>query len=321
MDSQKIYFERGAAAAMNIALYVPGGNVAPWQTALAPMLPNARWVDWRDNANICDYAIAWAPPPELFTQQRALKAVFSLGAGADHLLRVPTLPSDVPVIRVEDAGMAAQMAHYALWAVTRYVYGFDALHTTQQQGRWAHALHTHARQVTIGVFGLGALGAHVARVLATAGFSVQGYSQSAKQIAGVACYHGAALDAFVQSTHILILLAPHTPCTHQVVNAQLLQQLPKPAYLINMARGALVDDAALLAALDADTITGATLDVFNTEPLPQGHAYWQHPKVTITPHCAAKTVIEPTAAQIAGKILALQAGQAVTGVVDRSRGY
>jgi glyoxylate/hydroxypyruvate reductase len=309
---------------MKVALCITGGKAAPWHDALAGHLPQAQWFDWHASATSspqCDYALAWAPPTEFFTQQHGLKAVFSIGAGVDHLLRVPTLPASLPVVRVEDAGMATQMAHYALWAVSRYAYGFDRLRQEQQAARWAHMLYVNASKMTVGVFGLGALGAHVAQTLAGAGFSVAGYSRSPKSIAGMRCYHGDQLAQFAATTHIVLLLAPLTAQTENIVNAQFIGQLAQPAYVVNMARGALVDDAALLAALDSGQVAGATLDVFRTEPLPANHPYWQHPRVTVTPHIAAKTVLEPTAAQIAGKIIALEQGQPVSGLVDRARGY
>jgi glyoxylate/hydroxypyruvate reductase len=309
---------------MKVALCITGGNAAPWRDALAPLLPDAQWVDWyehREGAPECDFALAWAPPNNFFAQQPRLKALFSVGAGVDHILRASALPPALPVVRVEDAGMAAQMAHYVQWAVARYVYGFDRLQQEQRAQHWAHALYANASQITVGVLGLGVLGAHVARTLASSGYSVCGYSQSPKQIEGVRCYHGNELMQFANSTRILVLLAPLTPQTENIVNARLIGALASPAYIINIARGALIDDAALLAALDNGKVAGATLDVFRTEPLPQEHAYWRHPSITITPHIAAKTVVEPTAAQIAAKIHAIQAGAPVSGIVDRGRGY
>jgi glyoxylate/hydroxypyruvate reductase len=307
---------------MNIALAVGQGDAAAqWGNALVQHLPHAQWINWHEDAPLCDYALVWSPPERLFSQQTALKAVFTVSAGVERVLRVPNLPVDIPVVRLEDAGMATQMAHYALWAVTRHIYGFDALQVAQRAGQWAHQLYANADAQPVGVLGLGALGMHVAHTLAAAGFGVNGYSATPKQLEGVRCFYGTQLPEFAAATRLLIILAPHTPQTHHMVNVALLGQLMQPAYIINLARGALVDDAALLAALDAGTVAGATLDVFNTEPLPAGHAYWQHPKVTITPHIAAKTVIEPSVAQIAEKILALEAGRSISGVVDRARGY
>jgi glyoxylate/hydroxypyruvate reductase A len=309
---------------VKVALCITGGKSAPWRDSLAAYLPQAQWADWyaeQSHTPVCDYALTWAPPAVFFEQQPQLKAVFSVGAGVDHVLRVPTLPPALPVVRVEDAGMAAQMAHYVLWAAGRYVYGFDRLQAEQRAGRWAHALYANASQTAVGVLGLGVLGTHVARALASVGYAVNGYSTSPKQIEGVRCFHGSQLSAFAAATRVLIVLAPLTPRTENLVNAQLLAQLAPPAYVINLARGGLVDDAALLAALDSGHVAGATLDVFRTEPLPPEHAYWKHPQVTVTPHIAAKTVLEPTAAQIAGKIAALERGQPISGVVDRARGY
>jgi glyoxylate/hydroxypyruvate reductase A len=292
-----------------------------WHAALQQHLPQARVLDWAVGAPSCDYAVAWAPPPQFFAEQTRLKALFSAGAGVDHIVKAPNLPTELPVVRIEDAGMAQQMAHYCLWAVGRAAYGFDSYAQAQRERRWIEGFAAEHVGASVGVLGLGVLGGHVARTLAQTGYEVHGYSQSCKQIEGVQCWHGDALENFLAATQILIVIAPRTPQTTGMINAALLQKLKRPAHLINIARGALVNDADVLAALDAGILSGATLDVFAKEPLPQDHPYWTHSKVTVTPHVSGKTVIGPAMAQIADKIKRLELGEPVTGLVDRSKGY
>jgi glyoxylate/hydroxypyruvate reductase len=307
---------------VNIALALTGAkDTSMWHAALRQHLPQARVMDWSAGVPPCDYAVAWAPPPQFFAEQTRLKALFSAGAGVDHIVKAPNLPTGLPVVRIEDAGMAQQMAHYCLWAAGRAAYGFDNYARAQRERRWIEGFAAEYVGASVGVLGLGVLGGYVARTLAQAGYEVHGYSRSSKQIEGVQCWHGEALEKFLAATQILIVIAPRTPHTTGMVNAALLQKLKRPAHLINIARGALVNDADVLAALDAGVLAGATLDVFAKEPLPQDHPYWAHPKVTVTPHVSGKTVIGPAMAQIAEKIKRLEQGEPVSGLVDRIKGY
>jgi glyoxylate/hydroxypyruvate reductase len=307
---------------VNIALALTGAkDTGMWHAALQQHLPGAQVMNWSAGAPPCDYAVTWAPPAQFFDEQTRLKALFSAGAGVDHIVKVPNLPANLPVVRIEDAGMAQQMAHYCLWAAGRAAYGFDTYAQAQRERRWIEGFAAEHVGASVGVLGLGVLGSHVARALARAGYEVHGYSQSSKQIEGVQCWHGDALEKFLSATQILIVIAPRTPQTTGMVNADLLKKLKRPAHLINIARGALVNDADALAALGSGVLAGATLDVFTKEPLPQDHLYWTHPKVTITPHVSGKTVIGPAMAQIAEKIKRLERGEPVSGLVDRNKGY
>jgi glyoxylate/hydroxypyruvate reductase A len=307
---------------MNVALALTGAkDTGMWHSALARHLPGVKVHDWQPGTLACDYAVVWAPPAQFFEEQRQLKALFSAGAGVDHIVKVPTLPAQLPVVRIEDAGMAQQMAHYCLWAAARAAYGLDEYAKAQQERRWIEGFAAEKVGASVGVLGLGVLGSQVARALAVTGFETHGYSQSAKQVDGVICWHGNALDQFLAATQILIVIAPRTPQTTGMINAALLAKLKRPAHLVNIARGALVNDADVLAALDTGVLQSATLDVFSKEPLPTEHPYWSHPKVTVTPHMSGKSVIGPAMQQIAQKILQLERGQVVSGLVDRIKGY
>ncbi len=292
-----------------------------WQQALATCLPEAH-VHAGPDASACDYAVVWKPPEALFAQQRRLKAVFALGAGVDSLLAIPTLPSDVPLIRMEDVGMAAQMEEYALHIALRQFRQAPYYERAQADRKWTPQAMRRRTDFKIGVLGLGVLGAAVADALARFGFSVSGWSRTPKALPDVRCEHGArGLDTVLTRSELLILLLPLTHETAGLIGPAQLAKLPRGAALLNLSRGELLDDSALLSALDAGSIGEAYLDVFQQEPLPPEHPYWPHPRVHITPHIAALTPYDIACHQVAEKIRRMELGKSVSGLVDRQRGY
>lgn len=292
-----------------------------WRESLARHLPEARLhVD--GDAPACDYAVLWKPPTDLFERQTRLKAMFSLGAGVDGLLAMPTLPRDVPLIRMEDAGMAAQMVELALYVALREFRGLRAYRDAQAKAQWSPRPARSRDGYRIGVLGLGVLGGAVAQALAGFGFDVAGWSRTPRELSGVRCLNGdEGLDAVLARSELLLVFLPATPDTTGLLDRTRLSRLPAGAALANLSRGELVDEEALLAALDAGHVGAAYLDVFRTEPLPPAHPFWRHPRVEITPHVAALTDVGIACAQVAEKIRRLEAGEAVGGVVERGRGY
>ncbi len=297
----------------------PDGDTAQaWQAALSAALPQAQVEPWQPDSAPADYAVGWAVQPALFATQPALKAFFCAGAGVDDLLASAAVPPQLPLLRIEDAGMGEQMADYCTAAVLGWFTRRDDYARQQTQGQWRELPLQQRADWPIGVFGLGALGGVVLRRFEQLGFPVQGCSRALLASGAV------TLEAFLRRSRVLILLAPLTAQTRGLFNAQRLAWLPRGACLINVARGALVDEAAVLAALDSGQLAAAQLDVFATEPLPAGHPFWQHPRVCLTPHAAAYTVIGPAATQIARRIRQLAQGrdvQEITGWVRRDRGY
>jgi glyoxylate/hydroxypyruvate reductase A len=308
---------------VRLLLSTPSKFLAEWRDAFARALPEAEIQAWEPGlAWRADYAALWAPAAEVLAGQAGLKAIFNLGAGVEALLRRVALPPGVPVIRLEDAGMARQMADYVTWAVLRYFRRLDAYADQQSRSEWR--IHDPVRHADfpVGVMGVGVLGAHVARALVALGFPVLGWSRGKKQMDGVRHFAGpSGLDAFLAGSRALVCMLPLTAETRGILNRRTLSLLPTGAYVINVARGGLVVDEDLLAALEAGQIAGATLDVFHEEPLPAAHPYWRHPKVTITPHVSAITLTDESVAQIAEKIRRLERGEPVSGVVDPARGY
>ncbi|SUI37855.1 glyoxylate/hydroxypyruvate reductase GhrA [Serratia marcescens] len=313
---------------MNIIYYHPLFNAQEWLAGIKQRLPQAEIREWqRGDERPADYALVWRPPHEMLANRRDLKAVFALGAGVDAILdqerkHPGTLPAGVPLLRLEDTGMAQQMQEYALSYALRYFRRFDEYQALQQRQEW-QPLDPHSLDdFTIGILGAGVLGQSVARKLTEFGFRVRCWSRSAKQIDGVQSFAGEEQRAaFLDGVKLLINLLPNTPETVGILNRELFAQLSTGAYLINIARGAHLVEADLLAALEQGQLAAATLDVFAREPLPQDHPFWRHPRVTITPHIAAITLPQQAMDQIAANIRALEAGHAPAGVVDRQRGY
>lgn len=292
-----------------------------WRDALAACLPEAN-VHVGLDAPPCEYAVVWNPPPEFFERQRALKALFSLGAGVNSLLAMPSLPAEVPLIRMEDVGMAAQMEEYALYVALRQFRAMPQYEKAQADQLWSQLGLRIRSEFRIGVLGLGVLGGSVARSLASFGFSLSGWSRTAKALTGVTCESGAeGLANVLARSDLLLLMLPVTRETTGLMDREQIAKLPAGASIANLSRGELIEDAALLDALDSGHIAQAYLDVFNTEPLPPGHRYWTHPRIRITPHIAALTPHAIACHQVAGKIRKLEAGESVSGIVNRQRGY
>ncbi|MER2508088.1 MAG: glyoxylate/hydroxypyruvate reductase A [Amaricoccus sp.] len=255
-----------------------------------------------------------------FTRFANLKAVLSLWAGVERIAGDATLR--VPLCRMVDESLTRGMVEWVTGHVLRYHLGIDA-HLAGQDGVWRNAvvppLATHRG---VGLLGLGVLGTAVAEALAGFGFALQGWSRRPRAPGDFATHSGAdGLATLLSRSEILVCLLPATPDTENLLDAGHLALLPRGARLINAGRGTLIDDDALLSALDAGHLAHATLDVFRQEPLPPGHAYWAHPRVTVTPHVAAETRPDTASQAIAENIRRGEAGLPLLHVVDRAHGY
>ena len=309
---------------MHVTFCCTDTNAQPWLEGLRAALPAAEVGLWAQGTSAADYAVVWAPPQTFFDEQTALKGVFNIGAGVDALMKL-SLPAGVPIVRLDDAGMSVQMAEYVCHAVIRHFREFDAYEADVASGKWSYRKPRARRDFPVGVMGLGVLGERVARALKQFDFPVLGWSRSAKTIDGVQCFSGdEGFKKFLAGTRILVCLLPLTPQTENILNHSNLSRLLPGAYVINVARGGHVVDDDLMALIDSGHLAGATLDVFRQEPLPPAHAFWAHPKITVTPHTSARTLRAESIAQIAGKIQALHGGAAIAsiaGVVDMKKGY
>ena len=306
---------------MHITFFSKDAKPEPWVNALRQHLPEAHVDAWAPGAQPADYAVVWAPPQDFLDAQPRLKGIFNIGAGVDALMQL-RLPAGVPVVRLDDAGMSVQMAEYVCHAVIRYFRELDLYAEEATQASWAFRRPRVRADFRVGVMGLGVLGQRVARALRGFEFPVQGWSRTPRQVEGITCHAGAdGMGAFLAGSQVLVNLLPLTPDTENILNRDTLAQLRPGAYVINVARGAHLVEADLLALLDSGHLAGATLDVFRTEPLPADHPFWRHRRITVTPHTSARTLRDESIVQIAGKIRALERGEPITGVVDPSRGY
>ena len=306
---------------MKITFCCADTNPQPWLQGLSAALPDATISLWQPGAPLADYAVVWAPPQAFFNEQTQLKAIFNTGAGVDALMKLD-LPAGVPVVRLDDAGMAVQMAEYVCHALIRHFREFEGYEADMAHGTWSYREPRDRADFPVGIMGLGGLGERVARAVAQFDFPVNGWSRSSKPLAGVKCFAGAdQLPAFLAASKVLVCLLPLTDETRDVMNADNLSRLQAGGYVINVARGAHLVDEDLLALLDSGHLAGATLDVFRTEPLPPAHAFWKHPKIVLTPHTSARTLRSESIAQMAKKLRALHSGQSVAGTVNPVRGY
>lgn len=306
-----------------LVFYSGFDDPAAWTAALKRELPD---LDVRVHPQVGDpadvrYALVWKPPAGFFGQFRNLALVTNLGAGVDSLVGRDDLP-DVPITRLSDPGMVSLMTSYVLFAVIRYARDIHEFEAAQRKREWRYIHPRALSSIKVGVLGLGELGAAAASALAQLGFDVRGWARTRKEIAGVQCVAGRdRLDAFLADTEILVVMLPLTPETRNLIGARELALLPRGAKFINASRGAVVDEAALLAALRSGQIAQATLDVFAVEPLPPEHPFWGMDNVLITPHLASITVPEAAARDVAESIRRVRSGREPLHRVDPRRGY
>ena len=312
-----------------ILLAIVGWDPQGWDQifrTLAPQHDIRLWPESAGNPDNVAYACVWKPPHGMLAEYRTLKAVFSLGAGADDLLADKRLPN-VPVVRIVDADMTMRMTEYVVLHVLIY-HRQQRLYDNQQRVRtWLDHEQAPASDVSVGIMGLGELGRAAAVALQRLGFKVHGGSRTQKILPGIETFYGAVgLEPFLRRSEILVCLLPSTPSTRGLLNLDILRRLKfngalRGAYLINAARGDLQIDADILVALEEGTLAGATLDVFPIEPLPLTSPLWTHPKVTVTPHNAAQSSPRAIVANILRQIDRFEVGLPLEHVVDRRRGY
>lgn len=295
-----------------------------WRDAMQARLPDLRMVhgnEDHDPASI-HYALAWKAPLGFFERMKNLRLIVNLGAGVDSLVGREDLPAGVPITRITDPNMARMMAGYVLFATLRYARDIPYFEAAQRRGEWAYRHPRSPQDVRVAVLGLGELGACAAQELCRQGLTVLGWSRSPRSIDGVECHSGMeSLDTVLSRADILVVMLPLTPQTRGLLDRERLQRLPRGAALINVARGALVDQAALTDLLRSGHLGGATLDVFEREPLPSGDPLWAMENVLITPHLASVAIPASAAGQVADNVLRVSQGLEPANRVDPARGY
>jgi glyoxylate/hydroxypyruvate reductase len=261
-------------------------------------------------------AVCWNPPAGALRSLPNLRLVHGIAAGVDNILRDPHFPA-VPLCRVVDPYQARAMSEFVMWGALHFHRQFDQVLANQRNGLWQVPDQKRASDCTIGVMGLGEIGARVAADLLHAGFTVRGWARSAKTLPGINTFSGRdALPAFLSGVDILVCLLPLTTETRGLLNADVLRQLRPGAKLIHVGRGEHLVMEDLLAALSDGHMGGAIIDVFSNEPLPADDPLWRHPKLTVTPHMAAISSLETIGLQVAQNVRRLLRGEPLNNQVD-----
>jgi len=295
-----------------------------WRQELTRLLPGLDMRVWPEigDAGDIDAALVWRPPPGLLASLPRLRLIASLGAGVDHLFAAAGPPPNVPIVRVVDPYMTTAMSEYVQLQVLR-LHRQDPTYRLQQEKRSWHELpQPNAAERRVGILGLGVLGGDAALKLRVLGFDVAGWSRVHKRLPGIPCFAGAdGLAALLARSEILVCLLPLTPATEGILSSPRFALMPRGAAIINCARGRHLVEEDLIPALDSGQLSAAILDVFRQEPLPAGHAFWRHPRITVTPHIAAATHAPTAAPAVAENLRRLAAGEPLLHRVDPQQGY
>ncbi|MCH9013426.1 MAG: glyoxylate/hydroxypyruvate reductase A [Proteobacteria bacterium] len=309
---------------MALLLKTEAGRGDSWRRALLaadPGLDLRQWPEVGDPADI-EYALVWFPPKGALKSYPNLKVIFSIGAGVDHLASDPELPKGVPIVRMVEPGLTAGMTEFVLMSVL-YHHRFMLDYAEQRRNKvWREIDQVPPWDRRVGIMGLGVLGGDVAEKLVALSFDVAGWSRSPKDLPGVACFHGPdGFIPFLNRSDILVCLLPLTAETTGILDARAFAALPEGAALVSVGRGPHVVEADLLAALETGRLGAATLDVFQTEPLPPESPFWDHPRVVLTPHVASLTIPKTASEFVIDNIRRHQAGRPLLHAVDPDRGY
>ena len=314
---------------MAFLFILPTWPVDVWTAAMKKVAPDLDVRVWPEMGRVEDieYCAAWLPPPGVVKSLPNLKVIMSLGAGVDAILKDPTLPDNIPILRVNDPDLTGRMTEYIVLHVLMHHRQQRRLDENQKRRVW-DSFPTHAaKDLSVGIMGMGVMGADSAIKLRDIGFPVAGWSRSRKAIPGVESFAGAEeFDAFLARTDVLVSLLPATPDTDGIINRATIRKLSRKGpfgapIIINAGRGRQQVAEDILSALEADELHAATLDVFTVEPLPEDSPLWTHPRVTVTPHCAADSDPETICAYVAHNIRRHRRGEMLDNLVDRARGY
>jgi glyoxylate/hydroxypyruvate reductase A len=295
-----------------------------WRQYLREHIPDLEVRSWHDVGDpaAIEFALVWKPGEGYLGQYPNLRVIFSLGAGVDHIFADSLLPEGVPVVRIVDADLSAQLSEYAIHGVLHFHRRMPYYFECNARKEWGEPGRTDASQAIVAVLGLGNVGSDLAPKLRRLGFKVRGWSRTPKALTDIECYHGEReLEAALRGANFLVCALPLTESTKEIINARTLAGLSQGAYVINIGRGDHVVDRDLLEALDQGRLAGAMLDVFRQEPLPPDHEFWTDRRIKITPHIAGDPSARTAARQVAENILRAQRGEPLQNVVNSMAGY
>jgi len=268
------------------------------------------------------YLVAGRPAPGVIAGVARVELVLSLNAGIEHLLAGGEVPREVPIIHLVDEGLSEGMADWVLGHALSWHRNLGLYRAQQERGVWLQQPEKLARERLVTVLGAGAIGGPIAAHFVRFGFETRVWSRSGRPVEGATSFAGRSqlLEA-VRDADIVVDLLPMTAETENLVDAALFSAMRRGGFFINGGRGGHVVDADLIAALDQGQLSGAALDVFRIEPLPESHPFWRHPKVIVSPHVAAPTHPQTAVKVIAETIRRHERGEPLAHVVDRALGY
>jgi glyoxylate/hydroxypyruvate reductase A len=286
-------------------------------------LPDQEFRVWPDVGDVNDihYALAWRPPNGELAKLPKLKAILSFAAGIDHMTGDPHLPKNVPIVRAVSDASKQTMSSFCAAQVLRFHHRLDLYAEFQKQGVWKQVLPRDMSETTVGILGLGALGLDLAQRLVALGFPVNGWSRSGASVDGVKVFHVKQFVDCLAASTVVICLLPLTDETRGILDAKAFAAMPKDSYVINVARGGHVVVPDLIAAIDSGHLAGATLDVFEPEPLPADSPLWKHPKITVTPHTSGRMSSARVASNMVELLKQVTSGAPLRNTVDWSKGY
>lgn len=296
---------------MAILLNNHGYDNQQWLTALADTLPDENVVLFTDDyaPNDIEFALVWNHPVGDLSRYPNLRGILLLGAGTEHIDQETDLP-DVPVVRLIDPAVVQDMAMFSLYWVLHFHRHFEIYREQQKHATWLRQPTQAAEQFPVTVLGLGQIGEQVARRIAANGFACRGWDAFPKTLDGIVTANGTAgLTELLADSQVVINCLPLTEQTEGLINHDFLQHLPSTAVLVNISRGAIIDEGDLLAALDSQALQAAVLDAHRIEPLPPSSSLWQHPKIHVTPHASGATYARSAVHVVAANIAAIRAGE------------
>lgn len=309
---------------MSIAILTNHKDPQSWKKALQARLPNVPIdiIGESEAAFNAEFLVCWKPEKGQLKNFSKLKIIQSLGAGVDHIFDTNLIPANRKVVRIVDPNLMVDMWEYTLAATMNYLKDFPRYAQQQNKKAWTQHKYRTIPTTRVSVMGLGKIGGYVAEQFAKLGFKVQGWSNSIKNIKGVKSFAGQTnLAEFLKNTDVLINILPLTATTKGILDTAFLEKLPKGAYLINVGRGGHLIEADLLPLIENGQLSGATLDVFQEEPLSQNHPFWGHPKVVVTPHIASLTNVESAVNQVVENYQRMVKGERLLNEVSSKKGY
>ena len=295
-----------------------------WKKTIKKYFKNENLITIKDYKKFDEvkYAIIWNLPDEILSKLKNLKIIYSMGAGVDHILKLKNYNKKIPIIRIKDEQMGERIANYSLAQILNYQLNFKIFQNSQIKKYWSgERTPIDNKNLTVGIFGLGFLGKHIAVLLNKLNYNVIAYKKSSTKVKNVKIYTGKNIITFIKNSDVIISILPSTFQTHNIIDKKFLNMMKKYSCLINIGRGNTIEEKDLLNHLKKNKNFFAYLDVFKNEPLKTNSQFWKLPNVTITPHVAGVTAIEPSVKYMYSVYKNIKMNKKVKSDVNLSNGY